>query len=278
MFFAQFKNELIKLFGKKRTYIGFGAFVLVQALMMVMFKYSHWQRMTERLLEGNGYIAMEYISVLTVAVVMLIPQIALLMPLYATLVGGDLVAKESEDGTLRMILSRPISRLRLLLVKWAAGIFFSITLVVSLGVSAVLLASLVFPWKGMFVFVPDQAFCVLPAGEGLARFAFAHIFLAVNASVMLSIAFMFSCWNMKPAAATILALSFLFVNAVMQRIPFFEEYQNWFITHHFEAWLQVFQSPLPWPQIWQSEIILLAVSVTAFTIGLIAFQVRDIKS
>ena len=30
MFFAQLRNELWKLFGKKRTYIGFGAFLLAQ--------------------------------------------------------------------------------------------------------------------------------------------------------------------------------------------------------------------------------------------------------
>jgi hypothetical protein len=65
---------------------------------------------------------------------------------------------------------------------------------------------------------------------------------------------------------------------VMQRIPFFEQYQNWFITHHFDCWLLVFQTPTPWSQICQSEIILLAVSATAFVIGAMAFQVRDIKS
>jgi ABC-2 type transport system permease protein len=278
MFFAQFKNELVKLFGKKRTYIGFGAFILVQLLMMFMFKYSHWQERTAQLLEGNGYVATQYISALTVAVVMLLPQIALLMPLYATLVGGDLVAKEAEDGTLRMILSRPISRFRLLLVKWSAGVFFGVLLVLSLGASALTLASIMFPWKGMFVFVPGEAFSVLSANDGVIRFVFAHLFLAMNAGVMLSIAFMFSCWNMKPAAATILALSFLFVNAVLERIPFFEEFQNWFITHHFASWLMVFQSPVPWPQIIQSQIILLAVNTTVFIIGLMVFQTRDIKS
>jgi len=216
--------------------------------------------------------------VLTVSVVMLIPQIMLLMPLYATLVGGDLVAKEAEDGTLRMILCRPISRLRLLLVKWSAGIIFAVLLVVALGVTAMGFASLLFPWKGMFVFSPGQAFSVLSAHEGLVRFLFSHLFLAMNASVMVSVAFMFSCFNMKPAAATILALSFLFVSMVMENIPFFDQYDNFFITHHFKCWLLIFIDPAPWTQICQSEIILVAVSATAFIIGSMAFQVRDIKS
>src|SRR5208283_4548724 len=99
MFLAQLKNELWKLFGKKRTYIGFGAFVLAQMAMLLMFKYTHWQSVYERWLSANGYLASEYISALTVALQMVVPQILLLMPLYVSLVGGDLVAKEAEDGT-----------------------------------------------------------------------------------------------------------------------------------------------------------------------------------
>ncbi len=278
MFYRQLRNELWKLFGKKRTYIGFGAFLLAQAAMLSAFKFTRWHEDMARLLSNNGYLPAEFISVLTVAVIMLMPQIIMLMPLYASLVGGDFVAKEYEDGTLRMILSRPISRSRLLLVKWIAGVIFATSLVVVLGLLALGFASLVFPWKGLFVFVPGQAFSVFSAGEGLGRFAFAHLFLAVNASAVLSIAFMLSCFNMKPAAATIVALSYLFVNLVMEGIPFFNRFDNWFITHHFRCWLLVLQDPIPWAQIVQSEFILLAICATAFIIGSTVFQVRDIKS
>jgi len=252
--------------------------VLAQTAMLLAFKYTHWQEDFEKLLNGNGYLASEFISALTVSLVMLIPQVMLLMPLYATLVGGDLVAKEAEDGTLRMILSRPISRLRLLLVKWSAGIIFAMVLVLMLDLTALGFARFFFPWKGMFVFAPGQTFSVLSAHEGLVRYLFSILFMAVNASVMVSVAFMFSCCNMKPAAATILALSFLFVSMVMESIPFFESYENFFITHHFKCWVLVFRDPAPWAQICQSEIILFAVSATAFILGAMIFQVRDIKS
>src|ERR1700720_2654592 len=99
MFIAHLRNELWKLFGKKRTYIGFGAFLLAQNAMLLAFRFTRWQKNIERVLEGNGYVAREFMSALTVALIMLIPQILLLLPLYAALVGGDLVAKEAEDGT-----------------------------------------------------------------------------------------------------------------------------------------------------------------------------------
>ena len=205
-------------------------------------------------------------SALTVAVIMLFPQVVLLMPLYVTLVGGDLVAKEAEDGTLRMILSRPISRLRLLLVKWLAGIIFSAVLVLSLGALALGFARLFFPWKGMFVFGNTQTgpggaiFSAFSASHGMQLYAFSVLFMVMNAVTLLSVAFMFSSFNMKPAAATILALSYLFMNMVMQHIPFFEQYQKWFVTYHFESWFMIFQQPTPWSQLLQSQVTLIAIS------------------
>jgi ABC-2 type transport system permease protein len=83
---------------------------------------------------------------------------------------------------------------------------------------------------------------------------------------------------MKPAAATILALSLLFVNLVMEGIPFFERYQEYLLTYHFRSWHNVYVRPMPWAQIDQSLCVLLAVNLTTFLIGTAAFQARDIKS
>src|SRR6266550_6264965 len=152
MFYLQLRNELWKLFAKKRTYIGFLMFLLAQNVIILVFRFTNGPRVSMiRTLEGNGYLAQEFISALTVATFMLLPIAYMLLPLYVTLVGGDLVAKEAEDGTLRMILSRPISRFRLLAVKWLSGSIYSAVLVLALGVIALGFARLYFPWKGMFV-------------------------------------------------------------------------------------------------------------------------------
>jgi ABC-2 type transport system permease protein len=280
MFYHHLKNELWKLFGKKRTYIGFGAFILSQNAMLLLFHFTHWQSHVERQLAGNGYLAQEYISALTVAIVMLVPQILLLMPLYAALVGGDLVAKEAEDGTLRMILSRPVSRFRLLLAKWFAGVIFAAVLVLVLGGTALFFARLWFPWKGMFFYseFPERLFSILTASQGLKLYACSHVFMALNASVILGVAFMFSCFNMKPAAATILALSVLFINFVMEFIPFLQDYQEWFLMYHFRVWLLVYSHPVPWSRVIESLCVLGAFNLTTFLIGVAAFQARDIKS
>jgi ABC-2 type transport system permease protein len=281
MFLVQLRNELWKLFAKKRTYIGFGMFLVAQNAMLLGFHFGKgWRSFYERALLGNGYAIEEYISALTVALIMLIPQILLLMPLYTGLVGGDLVAKEAEDGTLRMLLCRPVSRWRLLLVKWMAGVVFSVLLVLALGIMALLFARLWFPWRGMFVILPEpeRIFAVLSSTEGLKLYAASHVFLAINAATMMTLAFMFGCFNIKPAAATVLAISFLLLNLVLESIPALEDWRPYLLLHHFRSWMMVYTDPLDWPRIVTGLSVLVAFNTTCLIVGGTAFHMRDIKS
>jgi len=276
---AQLRNELWKLFAKKRTYIGFLMFLLAQNVIVLVFRFSEGpQRSLVRMLEGNGHAAAGYLSVLTVATFMVFPIAYMLLPLYAALIGGDLVAKEAEDGTLRMVLSRPVSRVRLLGLKWAAGAIFSVVLTLALGLFGLLFALPWFPWGGLFVFVPGEVFSLFGSGEGLRAYGAAHVMMGAKAVSVMGLAFMFSCFNVKPAAATILAISFVFVNFILMNIPYFRELQHWFLTYHLNLWQLAFVQPVPWWRVLGSLSLLAGFNATFFVVGALAFQVRDIKS
>ena len=279
MFRLQLRNELWKLFGKKRTYIGFVMFLLAQNVIALVFRFTQASRPMQRMLEMSGHVADSYVSVLTIATIMLVPAAAFLLPLYVSLIGGDLVAKEAEDGTLRMILSRPVSRLRLLLVKWVAGCVFSFLLVAALGTFGLAFSRFYFPWGGLFVWMPEQAiFGVFDASSGLNRYVAGHLMLVTEACSIMCLAFLFSCFNVKPAAATILALSLVFVSFIMEHIPYFKDYQNWFFTYHLHLWQLMFVEKIPWWRVGQSLSLLAGFNATFLAIGITAFQVRDIKS
>jgi ABC-2 type transport system permease protein len=280
MFYYQLRNELWKLFGKKRTYIGFGMCLLAEAIIILLFRYTHGPRrdMVHRL-ELMGYSSDKFITNLTMATAVMVPVAFVLMPLYVSLVGGDLMAKEYEDGTLRMILSRPISRLRLVTVKWLAGAIFSVLLALVLGGFGIFFASLFFPAGGLFALLPmDGIFSVFDAAEGWQRYAGATLVLSVKAITIMGLAWMFSCCNIKPAAATILALSFILTSRIIQDIPYFHDWQAWFITYHLDFWMKMFQQPFPLWNIGESLSILFGFNVTFFIIGSSIFHMRDIKS
>jgi ABC-2 type transport system permease protein len=279
MFYLQLRNELWKLFGKKRTYLGFAMFLLAQNAIAMGFRFTTATKRMEQFLNSNGYLGSEYITSLTIAVVMMMLIAVFLLPLYTSLVGGDLVAKETEDGTMRMILCRPISRLRLLLVKWLAGFLFTALLVLFLGLLGMLFSRLWFPWGPMFVVAPEQSiFSIFGAAEGLERYALANLFLMITSTTMMTLAFMFSCYKIKPAAATILAMSFMLISFILQQIPYFRDYQNWILTYHLNIWVFIYEETIPWWRIGQSLSLLAGFNVTFFLAGALAFHARDIKS
>jgi ABC-2 type transport system permease protein len=280
MLWLQLRNELWKMFGKQRTYIGSGMFFLAQTIDILLFQFGQGPyRMLVADIERLGVSAEHFISNLTVASFMLVPIGYFLLPLYVSLVGGDMVAKEAEDGTLRMILCRPISRLRLLLLKWLAGAVFSLILVVSLGVFSALAASLFFPSGGLFVALPlDRIIGTFDGAEAWQRFAAVHLFMTFEAVTLMSLAFMFSCFNMKPAAATILAISVFFISMILHDMPYFQDLKEWFMVHHLYVWTHLFRQHIPWWRIGQSLSVLAGYNLTFLIIGCAAFQRRDIKS
>jgi ABC-2 type transport system permease protein len=280
MFFHQLKNELWKLFGKKRTYMGFAILVCTQLLIVGLLRCSPAaHRGLIHSLERGGLDAAHYASMLTVATLMALLLGYSLLPLFVALVGGDLVGKEAEDGTLRLVLSRPVSRGQLLLLKWLSGVVFSFLLVTALAAGGLVFAGAGFAvHSGLFAQLPDQAPSRLPFSDGLQRFLLAHVFMLFKAVTIMSLALMFSCCNLKPAAASILALSLVTTDRILMELPFFHELKNYFLGHYLNCWQLLFVDPIPWWQIGQSVSLLAGLSVTFLIIGAFIFQVRDIKS
>jgi len=279
MFFIQLRNELLKLFARKRTYIGFGAFVAVEAIILAILQSPKPKKAFTNLLTSNGYGFEEYYSGLTLGLLMILGTVFLLGGLYLALVSGDMVAKEVEEGTMRMILSRPISRIRLLLIKWLACAIYTFALIVFIGVTS-LIAGVIYRkgLGGLFVFdSQDHLFAVFNTREGLWRFARGILFLSMTIQIVSTMGFMFSCFKMKPAAATILTLSIMFVDFVLHNMPYFVSFQKYFITYHTHCWVRTFHPVIPWWGIVESILYLAALNMTFWLIGAMGFCSRDFK-
>ena len=114
--------------------------------------------------------------------------------------------------------------------------------------------------------------------QGMLRLAFAAVLIGLSMITLSSVGFMFSCFRMKPAAATIMALSILFVDLVLQEFPFFQPYQEWFITWRMAAWVYSLENILPWAKLVHSYAFLAGLNATLFVVGWLSFQLRDFKT
>jgi ABC-2 type transport system permease protein len=280
-FLTQLTGEMRKLYARPRTWIGYIAFLSMEILILFVYKLDRAQATLRGTMEQNGLEFDTYYSSLSITFTIMILSMFVLGSIFFALVAGDIVAKETEDGNLRLIFARPISRIRLLLVKYAAVCVYTISFVFFVGISGYLMAAFAVGWEGgLFVMEPKmKVFAAYPQwSEGAPRLALGALGISFSMLTISSIAFMFSCFRMKPAAATIITLSILFVDMILQNFPFFRPYESWFITWRMSSWVFLMETHIPWPKIVESFAFLTGLNATVFIIGWLSFQSRDFKT
>lgn len=265
---------------RKRTYIGFGMFLFVEAALLWILRRPASREHFRRLLESSGFPFDEYWSMTTLAVIIVGLTVFLLGGNYLALVLGDIVAKETEEGSFRLLLSRPVSRLRILVLKYLSGVIYTFALIAFIGVTALLAGIIDRGWGGgVFIWAPEEGvFEVYPMWEGLARFFFSLPFLTISVLTVSSIAFMFSCFKIKPAAATILTVSIMVVDMILKNLPFAVAYREYALLAHMSVYAKIYQNVIPWPEVAKDYAFLFGVNATCFVVGWLAFQWRDFKS
>ncbi|HEV7405043.1 MAG TPA: ABC transporter permease [Chthoniobacteraceae bacterium] len=279
LFFRQLRGELWKLFARKRTYIGFGAYLAFEVLILSLSQLPMAKNWFQHFVEGQGFSAEHYASGLTLGFSMVSWTVVMLGPLFLALVTGDIVAKEVEDGTMRMILSRPVSRSRVVLVRYVAALVYTAVLIAFIAGSALLFGLAKSGAGGMFVFSPREKILALyEFGPGLQRYLCTIPFLALSFTAVSSIGFFFSCCNMKPAAATILCLAVHFIDHILSLIPQFTSIHQYLLTTHMMTWMNIYRPVVPVLDMVQDYAVLLGIDGTLLVLGIMVFQSRDFKA
>src|SRR5262249_25387402 len=162
-------GEFRKLFARKRTFIGFGAFVAFEIVVLFLLHLEKVRAALRRVIEKAGYESADYLSGLTFGLLIVVWTVFLLEALYLALVAGDVVSKEVEDGSMRMMLCRPVSRGRILLLKGIVSCVYTFTLTIFVMATALLAGLLSSGPGGLFVFAPlEGVFALHDFWPGLA--------------------------------------------------------------------------------------------------------------
>src|SRR6478735_831905 len=103
MFGRQFRNECVKVFSRKRTYVGFVAFLVADLLLVWFSKQPVALQGISSLMLNNGLRVEEYTGGLTTSAATLVLTVALVSGLYLALISGDLIAREIDEGTMRLV-------------------------------------------------------------------------------------------------------------------------------------------------------------------------------
>ncbi len=203
--------ELFKISKRPRTYIAFAAIAAIVFIFQFAFKADGQSYMNlmlqsvkdsfefERTKAINGYF-MCYIILNTLLVQ---------LPILVALIAADSISGEANMGTLRLLITKPISRTQLILVKFAAATIFTILLLVWMAIISLFFSLLIFGADDMLIFRSkgEESQILLISQDDvmwryLAAFAYATVALTVIAALSLFLS-IFADNSIGPIIATV---------------------------------------------------------------------------
>jgi ABC-2 type transport system permease protein len=272
-------NEIIKIFGKIRSLLGFAALAVLMPLIIWGFSKGATgieQDIIRQL--GDSFIIVG--SILNGFLVTYITMNFLWVhiPFLLMLVAGDVVAGEGASGTFRIILTRRVSRIKILFAKLIATYIYTIIFITFFVIMSLGLGSL---WLGIGdLVVFDKGVLILPQEMAWARFALAFLFASFVMIVVVTLCFMFSSMVNSGIGPIIGAMAIIIIGLAIATIPIdiFKTISPYIFTSYFDIWQKAFFDPIPWVDIGKDVMVLSAYTAVFIIISIIHFIRKDIST
>lgn len=270
--------ELYKIFKKWRTYIGFIAIaVLVPVIQLAMLAEGERSLdfMTRNLQQSfvfvgnllNGYL-ISYI---------ILNSLVIHIPFLIALVAGDLLAGEATAGTYRLLIIKPVSRLKILSSKFLSGIIYTNLLVLWLAVISIGLGVIIFG-VGELIVIKNSNIVIFPKYDIMWRFLLGYSFASLSMMVVASLAFLLSSLvenAIGPIVSTMaIIIVFIIISAI--DIDIFQKIKPFLFTTYMSSWRLFFDDPIDLSKIVESALILVGHIIAFFGVTVYIFHKKDI--
>ncbi|MFI5135525.1 MAG: ABC transporter permease, partial [Chitinophagales bacterium] len=272
------KFELYKIIRRPRSYIGFVAITAIVSLIHLAlyvdgpnFVAFFIQQLEEsfdiqgKIINGN------------LAAWLILQTLIVQMPLLVTLVSGDLLSGESSAGTIRLLATKPVSRRNIILAKFMAGNFYTILLVIWLGIISLGIGLLIFG-NGDLIVLNSSRLTIFRADDTLWRFGVSLLIACLSLSVISTLSMMFSSFtdnSIGPIVAT-MAIVIIFTIIGTMDFPLFEKISPFLFTTHMIVWRSLFEDPVDANQVFESVTILIGHILLFLGITFYYFNRKDI--
>jgi ABC-2 type transport system permease protein len=272
--------ELYKIFMRPRTYISFAVVAATALIFQLAMKSGGrdfirfgMQSVTEQFdIRGNiinGYLV----------AYLILQSLLIQIPLLVALVAGDALAGEANGGTLRLMLTRPILRARLVIVKFIACCVYSMLLILWLAAVALLLSIIIFG-TGDLIILKSETFILLLQNDVLWRYACAFVLASLAMTTIVSLSLFLSAFADNSIGPIISTMGIVVVFTILSNLelPLFNAINPYLFTTHMIAWKGYFDDPVPYAAIGRSAIVLGSYTIGFVAATIVYFNKKDITS
>ncbi|HVQ94022.1 MAG TPA: ABC transporter permease subunit [Mycobacteriales bacterium] len=196
------------------------------------------------------------------------------LPLAVAVASGDAVAGEASLGTLRYLLAVPVSRGRLLLVKYTGVVAYCLAATLAVALVGVLIGLALFPVGQVTLLSGTQ----ISYGAGLGRLLLVALYIAVAMAAVGAIGMFVSTLTESPVAAMATTAVLAIASQVLDSVPQLHVIHPWLFSHYWTSYGDLLRSPISTDQVLHG---LLAAAGYVAVFGTLAwsrFSGKDVSS
>jgi ABC-2 type transport system permease protein len=262
-----YRWELRKLLAQKRTFLGLGMAVLVPVIFVVALLAD-----SSGGPEGVPFGGLVRESGLAIPLVCLTFGSIWLIPLITSLVAGDIVATEDQNGTLKTILTRSVERWHVFAGKALAALTYAaVALAVFVG-TGLLLGGLAFGFDPVTLLSGTT----VSTGRGLTLLGFGTLAYLLPVIGIAAIALLLSTVTRNSAAAVVGTLMASIVMQVLGALSALDWLDPYLLSTQFNAWQGLLRDPADWDPVVRAAWVSALYAVPALFAALTAFVRRDV--
>lgn len=275
--------ELYKMGSQKRNYIPVAGYLLFVLLCYLSCRTS-FGAMTTRLTDFglSEAEAAKYLDGFFFARIVLIPTFIVLMPIVMAALGGDCVAGEMQEGSLRLCLVRPRSRTGVIVSKFLAVYVSGLVYSVFFAAAGLLVGYLLFglaPAQAMMI--PARMFGytldIMTNGEALFRYLLSTLYFSFSLMTLGAMALFFSVVFDRMSSASIAVVTLYFVSYVVAELPFAEALRPYLISEIMNNNYIFYLTPMPLGKL-LINLAVLGIYIFGFLLmAIIHFNCKDIR-
>ena len=219
------RSELRLVFGRRRNQVLLVALGLIPVVVGLAVRLSSDGPESG---EGPPFLSQVSSNGLFLVFTSLVVCLPLFLPLAVGIVSGDAVAGEASTGTLRYLLTVPVSRARLLLVKGAGAMAFAAAAVLSVSLTGLFAGALLFGLGNVTLLSGDT----VGLAEGLLRALGVAGYVTLSLTGLVAVGLLISTLTEVPVGAMATTIVVAVTSSVLDALPQLSAIHAGLLTHH----------------------------------------------
>ncbi len=265
--------ELLKLVRRPRTWVTIAALNALPTLVAVLLAVTD---LGPRPGTGPPFLS----AVLTDGTLFPLAALGIVLPLFlpvaVAVVGGDAIAGEVQNETLRYLLVRPVSRLRLLIAKLVSVVAF--VFIATVAVAAVgYVEGRLFLGDAPATGVVSVSGTTLTQGQMIERTLLAFVYVVLAMLGVATIALLLSTMTDSAVAAALGTIGFLIASTVLLGLDAAESLRPYLLTRYWLAFVDLFRDPIRWTDLIHGVLAQLAYLVVFAGAAWANFATKDVN-